>query len=197
VTKKELADDFFSGVVEAEAKLRSTDQDATEQLFQLSHTLVSTLDKRRILVALSDTLRAIFNGERALIFLGAHRGSLAPAIGRNATPNDLVLPVRYCAALIERAIETQRPEIVQLPREAALFRRDPDVEALALVGMAALPMLLDGELRGLIYVDGSRHFSRTINASLSERLLLFAGHAALAIENATLLGARHALIRPQ
>ncbi|GAA3385457.1 diguanylate cyclase [Cryptosporangium minutisporangium] len=140
------------------------------------------LDPARVAaVALDETIR-ILGAERAFLFLVDDTGQLRPHGGRDAARTDLGTLTGYSATLVDRVWQTRTATVVTGTEEGAAL----GAESVVLHGLRSImvaPILLDGRLLGVVYLD-SRVAKGIFTADDVGVLTAITSHVAVALETA-------------
>jgi transcriptional regulator with GAF, ATPase, and Fis domain len=154
------------------------DPSALVALHQLTCELAGELDPEALAVGLMDRLLAFFGADRGFVLLHSERtGRLTPAVIR--TEREAVAISR---SLVDHALRERVPVLVSDAIEDLTFEGAKSVVAHQLRSVMLAPLLVDGEVIGLVQVD-----CRERNAFDQERLVqlgLLARAAAVALTNA-------------
>jgi adenylate cyclase len=155
-------------------------------LFQISQYINSSLDPDEVLRIAMDMIINLTQAERGFLMLAEDRVHLSIRIARNweqesLSPNEWVVS----RTVINRVTKTKEPIITTDALEDPRFNTQDSIEAHRIRSILCVPLLLKGELVGVIYTD---HRVRRGVFTVKERDLLvdFANQAAVAIENARL-----------
>lgn len=175
-------------------------------LLEISKALNSSLRVNDVFEKIMDAAIALTRGERCMMLLGADVDALEVAAHRNLT-RDSSLARQYSQSVVREVLTTGKPQILTDVAEDSRFSAQQSIVGLNLRTVMCVPLRLShfhvmdeadpfetggaerngGEPRvvGVLYVDRrspTRHFSDQ-DLSLLES---FAGHAAIAIDNARL-----------
>jgi diguanylate cyclase (GGDEF)-like protein len=152
-------------------------------LQQVSLAAATVLDPRELTrVALDETVR-ILGAERAYLFLvDADLDRLVPQLGRDGDGNDIEELTAYSTTLVERVRSTGRAVVVTGTEEAeALGARSVQIHGLRSIMVA--PLLFDGRLRGVVYLD-SRTAKGMFTTDDVDILMAITNHVAVSLETA-------------
>ncbi|MFI5954655.1 diguanylate cyclase [Cryptosporangium sp. NPDC051539] len=140
------------------------------------------LDPARLAaVALDETIR-ILGAERAFLFLVDDSGHLRPHGGRDASREDLPTLTGYSASLVERVWQSRTAMVMTGTEEGAAL----GAASVVLHGLRSImvaPILLDGRLLGVVYLD-SRVAKGIFTADDVGVLTAITSHVAVALETA-------------
>nr|WP_240942464.1 diguanylate cyclase [Planosporangium thailandense] len=151
-------------------------------LEKLSVTASRILDPDELTrVALDETIR-ILSAERAYLFLTDGDGRLRPHRGRDAAGSDLDELADYGSTVVERVRQSREPVIVTGTDEGAALGSKSAV-AHGLRSIIAAPLLFDGRLLGVVYLD-SRVAKGMFTPSDAGILTAMTNHIAAALETA-------------
>jgi len=132
-------------------------------------------------VALDEVIR-LLGAERAYLFLADDDGRLQPRQGRDAAGADLTTLTGYGSTLVER-VRAGRETLVVTGTEEGLALGSQSVLAHGLRSIMVAPLLLDGRLLGVVYLD-----SRVAKGMFTEAdagvLAALTTHVATALETA-------------
>jgi diguanylate cyclase (GGDEF)-like protein len=151
-------------------------------LEKLSVTASRILDPDELIrVALDETIR-ILSAERAYLFLTDGDGRLMPHRGRDAAGVDVDELADYGSTVVERVRQSCEPVIVTGTDEGAALGSKSAV-AHGLRSIIAAPLLFDGRLLGVVYLD-SRVAKGMFTPSDVGILTAMTNHIAAALETA-------------
>ncbi len=187
-------------------KIARQDARSLTALLEISKALNSSLRITDVLEKVMDAVIALTDGERCLMLLGANADELETAAHRNLTagPNE----VKYSQSVVRNVFESAASTILTDVAEDERFSAQQSIVGLNLRTVMCVPLRLshfsddaapppgdyqtgtgdDGDtsrILGVLYVDRrspTRHFGDQDLAVLES----FAGHAAIAIDNARL-----------
>lgn len=155
-------------------------------LYQLTKTLVGTLEMNRILNAIMDAIIKVGKVDRALMYLLDPTGKyLIATVGRGDDPKLYEgLKLELAKSSLRKVIETRKPLVVEN------IYKNPDVnieyaEAVKTEGFAAVPLAVEDKVFGVIGVD-TKTTKRPIKSIDIHLLNTLANQAAIAISNARL-----------
>jgi adenylate cyclase len=155
-------------------------------LFQISQYINSSLDPDEVLRIAMDIIINLTQAERGFLMLAEDRVHLSIRIARNweqesLSSNEWVVS----RTVINRVTKTKEPIITTDALEDPRFNTQDSIEANQIRSILCVPLLLKGELVGVIYTD--HRVRRGVFTSKERDLLVdFANQAAVAIENARL-----------
>lgn len=164
-----------------------------EALLQVSLAASSTLEPaRQAQVALDEILR-VLQAQRAFLFTVTAYGELELRAGRNAEGDDLPDLTGYSRTVVETVRTTCEPVIVSGTEQQQIQPTD-SIRAHDLRSIIAAPLLMKGDLLGVVYVDSQ--LARGAFTEDDARILLaIANHIAIALQNASAVAQQTALTR--
>ncbi|MEV6596445.1 diguanylate cyclase [Actinoplanes sp. NPDC051346] len=153
-----------------------------EALQQISVAAATVLDPTELArVALDETLR-ILGAERALLFICDDDGGLRRFAGRDAAGTDLDSVTDYGSTLLERVRESGQAVVVTGTEHGAALGSH-SVVAHGLRSIIVAPVLLNGRLIGVVYLD-SRLARGIFTEADADVLTAIVSHVAVALETA-------------
>ncbi|MFI5267600.1 MAG: AAA family ATPase [Chloroflexota bacterium] len=164
-----------------------------EGLLQVSLAASATLDpSRQAQVALDELLR-VLQAQRAFLFTLTPYGELQLRSGRSLEGEDLPELTGYSRSVVETVRTTCEPVIVSGTEQGEIQPTD-SVRAHDLRSIVAAPVLMKGDLLGVVYVD--THLAYGVFTEDDVRILTaIANHIALALQNASAVAQQTALTR--
>ncbi|WP_030435667.1 diguanylate cyclase [Actinoplanes subtropicus] len=132
-------------------------------------------------VALDEVIR-LLGAERAYLFLAGDTGDLLPHLGRDATGADLTTLAGYGSTLVER-VRASWETLVVTGSDEGLALGSHSVLAHGLRSIMVTPLLLDGRLLGVVYLD-SRLAKGMFTEDDAGVLTALTTHVAIALETA-------------
>ncbi|MEV0901069.1 diguanylate cyclase [Actinoplanes sp. NPDC049802] len=151
-------------------------------LERLSRTVSGMVNLDALSRAVLDETVRILNAERAYLFLLDDAGRLQPHSGRDAGGQDLEVLTDYGSTIVDRVRRTGEPVVVTGAEEgAALGSRSVVLHGLR--SIMAAPLILDGRLLGVVYLD-SRVAKGMFTAADAGILAAVTQHVAAAVETA-------------
>ena len=161
------------------------DASALETVLDLSGRVTRILDLDELLVHILDCANQAAGAERGFLLLREKEG-FRVRLARDHERNTLGKEEwRLSRGIIERVAETAAPLLLSDALGHEEWKDRESVRVLGLRSVACIPMLDDGAVRGIIYVE-----NRSTRGLFTERhrnlLGLFAAHAAIALRNAEL-----------
>ncbi|OJF12308.1 diguanylate cyclase [Couchioplanes caeruleus] len=153
-----------------------------EALQQISVAAATVLDPTELArVALDETLR-ILGAERALLFICDDDGELRRFAGRDAAGTDLKSVTDFGSTLLERVRESGQAVVVTGTEHGAALGSH-SVVAHGLRSIIVAPVLLNGRLTGVVYLD-SRLARGIFTEADADVLTAIVSHVAVALETA-------------
>lgn len=150
---------------------------------RLSSELTTSLDLNATLQSVLRQLLSLSGGDRAAILLRGADGELTPIVALSSSGEPQIVGPSRTAA--ERAVLERRPILVQNALDDPTFSISQSVIASSLRSILCVPMIVKEDAVGVLYVDSSAGAVNFSQADL-DLLVLFASHAAAAIQNARL-----------
>jgi transcriptional regulator with GAF, ATPase, and Fis domain len=175
----------------AEAGEPEAPLDAVRQLQQFSALLAQPSDLEALLDELIDQVVAMTRASKGFLVLATGAGGdgtgYAIRVARNLERQPVDDPAELLSDnIIREAITARKAQIISDAYADERFRSSLSVMNLKLCSVMAVPLLVRGELLGLIYV-GNDNVRDLFRAEQLEMLTIFAAQAALFIKNAQLL----------
>lgn len=152
---------------------------AVEQLSQVASRILDPTELTR--VALDEIIK-LLAADRAYLFLIDDTDHLVPYQGRDAAGSDLDTPTEYGSTLVERVRHT-REALVVTGTEEGIALGSQSVLAHGLRSILIAPLLFDGRLLGVVYLD-SRVAKGMFTATDAGVLMTLTTHVAAALETA-------------
>ncbi|SDT25423.1 diguanylate cyclase [Actinoplanes derwentensis] len=121
-------------------------------LERLSRTLSGVVSLDALSRAVLDETVLILNAERAYLFLMDEADSLQPHSGRDAGGSDLEVLTDYGSTIVDRVRHTGKPVVVTGTEEGAALGSQ-SVVLHGLRSIMAAPLVMDGRLLGVVYLD--------------------------------------------
>lgn len=161
------------------------DQDLSRML-DVIQSMNATLDPDELFPMAIARVVEMFQAERGFLILGPDPESLRfqTAVSRDGQP----LPEpksQVSRAVIKRTAETREAVVTQNALTDSRFDGAASVRTLGLCSVLCAPLIADGELLGVVYLD-NREQSGVFGEQDRDVLMVFAGQAAVAIRNAQL-----------
>ena len=155
-------------------------------LADISQVVNSSLDLNTVLQIVMDTIVRLTGAERGFLMLRDEQGELQIRTARN-WEQETINPSEFAISrtVINRVASEGKPVLTTNAQEDPRFGGQASIVAFSLRSILCVPLMVKGELTGVIYTDNR---IKTGLFSEKERSLLnaFANHAAVAIENARL-----------
>ncbi len=161
---------------------------------KITRALARETDEAPLLRLIVDSAIALVGGERGFLLLAGRevKGTPDPAdmnvrVARSFDQSDIPIPAsRVSTGIAKRVIEKGRPLLSVDAGHDERFRGMASVEDLRLRSVLCLPVMLDGRVEGVLYMD-----NRLQRGAFTEDELdmaeLFASMAAIAIKNARMV----------
>ena len=164
-----------------------------EALLQVSLAASAALEPaRQAQVALDELLR-VLHAERAFLFTLTPYGDLQLRAGRGLEGQDLPDLTGYSRTVVETVRTTCEPVIVSGTEQGEIQPTD-SIRAHDLRSIVAAPLLMKGDLLGVVYVD--THLAYGAFSDDDVRILTaIANHIAIALQNASAVAQQTALLR--
>ncbi|GAA4949691.1 hypothetical protein GCM10025331_42420 [Actinoplanes utahensis] len=167
---------------------RSATEDGTADrrrlaaLERLSRTVSGMIALDALSRAVLDETVLILNAERAYLFLADDDDRLLPFSGRDAHGADLAILTDYGSTIVERVWRTGEPVVVTGTDEGAALG-SASVVLHGLRSIMAAPLVLDGRMLGVVYLD-SRVAKGMFTGADVGILSAITQHVAAAVETA-------------
>ena len=162
---------------------------AMQQLQAFSELLAKPADLEGLLEELIDQVVAITRASKGFLVLSSGNGEYEIRVARNVERKSVEDPSELLSDnIIREVISSKKAQIISDAYADDRFQNSLSVMALKLCSVMCVPLLVRGELIGLLYVgnDDVRDLFRTEQL---ETLKVFAAQAALFVKNAQLVGA--------
>ena len=153
--------------------------DAVEQLSLVASRILDPAELTR--VALDEIIK-LLSADRAYLFLLDDADRLVPHQGRDAAGTDLDSPTEYGSTLVER-VQHSREALVVTGTDEGIALGSHSMLAHGLRSILVAPLLFDGRLLGVIYLD-SRVAKGMFTAADASVLTTLTTHVAAALETA-------------
>ncbi len=156
------------------------------KLSEFNRTLLEIRSVPEQIDALLDAVIDVTHASTGFVVL-LEQGEPKIAAARNVGQKTIPDEVRQLSdSIIKRVVETRKPLIVSDALHDTMFRGAQSVMNLKLCSVMCAPLITQGQLLGLIYVGNDNVVSLFEESSL-DVLTIFAGQAALILQNALLL----------
>jgi response regulator RpfG family c-di-GMP phosphodiesterase len=172
----------------------STESQTLRLLLDIGQTFNSSLEFPDVVNTVMDKVIEVFRAERGCLFVASEEGHPrmvgARGIDRTVIQDE---DFRFSRSLVRRVMETREP---MLSNNAMGDERFADIQTVAMHSIRsimAVPILFQGRISGLIYVD-NRLKTGIFHARHLELLAAIATLAASAIENARLYNMKKEII---
>jgi len=164
-----------------------------EALLQVSLAASSTLEPARQAQVALDEILGVLQAQRAFLFTTTAYGELELRAGRSSEGEDLPDLTGYSRTVVETVRTTCEPVIVSGSELHAIEPTD-SMRAHELHSIIAAPVLMKGELLGVVYVDSQ--LARGAFTEEDVRILqAIANQIAIALQNASAVAQQTALTR--
>ncbi|RSM61648.1 hypothetical protein DMB66_24340 [Actinoplanes sp. ATCC 53533] len=160
----------------------SSDRQRLAAVEQLSLVASSILDPAELTRVALDEIIKLLGADRAYLFLIDGTDHLVPHQGRDAAGTDLTTPTGYGSTLVER-VRHSREALVVTGTEEGIALGSQSVLAHGLRSILVAPLLFDGRLLGVVYLD-SRVAKGMFTAADAGVLMTLTTHVAAALETA-------------
>lgn len=160
-----------------------------EALYNVSRLLSSSLELETVLNQVMDSIIQLTGAERGFLLLRDEDGQVDVKAARNLDQQTLSGDkFRYSRTIVNQVMDTGDSVVTTNATEDSRFLDQLNGGNKGLRSIMATPLRVRGRVIGLIYVDNSAVNGRFLDEDLST-LDAFAGHAAVAIDNARLYSA--------
>ena len=176
------------GRLEAEHK-QLKKQERLEQLYKVSRLLGSSLDVQVVLDQVMDAIIQLTGADRGFLMLRNDDGVEEVKAARNLDQQTLSGDkFRYSRTVVNKVLDTGESIVTTNAAEDPRFAGQASIIGQSLRGIMAAPLRVRGKVIGVIYVDNRAAEGLFKDDDLSA-LELFAGQAAITLENAQLFSA--------
>jgi transcriptional regulator with GAF, ATPase, and Fis domain len=181
----------FSVYDEAGATGKDQDDDAGElaglrKLHEFSQRLMEIKDVSELLKALMDSVIEVTHADKGFLLLVRDEGPEI-AVARNLRQQDIPPSVRHLSdSIVSKVIAQRRPVIVSDALHDAEFHSSESVMNLKLCSVMCAPLIVQGQLLGLLYVGNDNVVNLFEERSL-DVLTIFAAQASLILQSALAL----------
>jgi K+-sensing histidine kinase KdpD len=164
-------------------------QERLEQLYKVSRLLGSSLDVQVVLDQVMDAIILLTGAERGFLMLRNDDGAEEVKAARNLDQQTLSSDkFKYSRTVINKVLDGGESIVTTNAAEDPRFAGQASIVSQALRGVMAAPLRVRGKVIGAIYVDNRATAGLFEEDDLSA-LELFAGQAAITLENAQLFSA--------
>ena len=171
------SDSLFSGAQSAER---------LALLARLSQHFSSSLDLDEVLNRVMDEVIAAVRAERGFVMLKEPDGTLSFRVARGMDQRTIAAPgFQVSRGVTEQVARDGQPVLSSDAQQDNRFSMRQSIVTLGLRAILCAPLVVRGEITGVIYVDNRLHAGLFTPADL-ELLVSIASSAAIAIENARL-----------
>ena len=162
------------------------DGDRLALLYRLSQIFNSTLDLNEVLNRVIDEVLTAVRGERGFVMLREADGPMAFRVARGMDRETIDSPqFQVSRGVVEQVAGAGQPVLTSDARTDDRFSMRHSVVDLRLRSILCVPLTIQGQVTGVIYVDNRLRAGIFSQADL-ELLTAIASNAAIAIENARL-----------
>lgn len=162
--------------------------DSMQQLQTFSQLLAKPADLEGLLEELIDQVVAMSRASKGFLVLSGEDGEYEIRVARNVERKSVEEPSELLSdGIIREVISTKEAQIISDAYADVRFQNSLSVMALKLCSVMCVPLLVRGELLGLIYV-GNDDVRDLFRSEQLEMLKIFAAQAALFVKNAQLVG---------
>jgi transcriptional regulator with GAF, ATPase, and Fis domain len=164
----------------------STELEGLTKLFEFSQRLMELSSVDDLLKELIDAVIEVTNADKGFLIL-IEDNQPKVTFARNLNHEDLPEGVRHLSdSILRRVTESRKPLIVSDALHDEQFGSSESVMNLKLCSVMCAPLIAQGQLIGILYVGNDNIASLFEERSL-DVLTIFAGQAALILQNALLL----------
>ena len=167
----------------ADASAESEQIDRLALLGRLGYELTRSPDLDETLDSVLKRLLALSGGERAAIMLRESTGELVTRVAHDLREQGDEFEPSHSVAM--QALTEQRPILLDNVFDDPRFSASESIVAMALRSVLCVPMIVQNESIGVLYVDSSSGRVAFVQSDL-DLLVSFGGQAAAAIQNARL-----------
>lgn len=157
---------------------------ALQMLLEVTKTIHNIRDTRELITFVLDSMVAFADGDRAFLMMTDDDGAVRYKMGRDSNhqyiPAELFTP---SSGVIEKTLEKGGAVVVPDAQTDESLKNNISIQQLQLRTVMCSPLLVRGEVIGLLYVDGKRAIGRYSRAHLNVVSSL-ADQSALALHNA-------------
>lgn len=155
-------------------------------LTETSQVLNSSLDPQVVLQNVMDTMIRLTGAERGFLMLKDQQGSLVTHIARNWEHDSITESEQQVSqTIIQRVLTDNQPVLTTNASEDPRFNHQESVLAYNLRSVLCVPLLMKGNLVGVIYTD-HRIQDGIFTETDRDTLMTFTNQAGIALENARL-----------
>jgi signal transduction histidine kinase len=164
-------------------------QERLEQLYKVSRLLGSSLDEQVVLDQIMDSIIQLTGAERGFLMLRNDDGAEDIKTARNLDQQTLGSDkFKYSRTVVNKVLDGGESIVTTNAAEDPRFAGQASIVSQALRGIMAAPLRVRGKVIGAVYVD-NRATAGLFEDEDLEALELFAGQAAITLENAQLFSA--------
>lgn len=163
------------------------ERDQYRALADVAALINSSLDLTQVLNEVMDTIIQLSGAERGYLMLrNEQTGELEFRIARNVDRQSIdSSEFEISRSIVQRVSESGEPLLTTNAQEDTRFQHAESIVSYSLRSILCVPLVLKGEVTGVIYTDNKIH-AGLFTDQTRDLLLAFANQAAVAIENARL-----------
>jgi transcriptional regulator with GAF, ATPase, and Fis domain len=162
------------------------DLEVVRRLTAFSELLLQSYNLDRLLETLMDEAVALTHADKGFLIL-MEANELRVKVARNLSRENIEDAVeRLSDSIVSKVVRSRRPEIISDALSHPEFKSADSVVNLKLLSVMCVPLMLKGELIGLIYLGNDRLVNRFERSSL-DRLTIFGAYASLILHVAFLM----------
>jgi transcriptional regulator with GAF, ATPase, and Fis domain len=158
------------------------------RLLEINRALVAELDPGRLYSKILDAAVELTGAERAFLILAAPGGE-EPAIAasRNVDREEVRGAIsKVSRTVVRKVVESGVTQRIESAVDDPSLQPSQSVSGMRLVSILAVPLTVRGSVAGCLYLD-NRFQKGTFSADHQQLMELFAGQAAVAVDNARLM----------
>lgn len=164
-----------------------TRTDNLDALTDIIQTINSSLQLDEVLRIVMDTIIRLTHSERGFLMLRDAKGDFNTVVARNWEQESLSdRETALSHTVIQRVFSTEQPVLTTNAQEDPRFGSQDSVIIHNLRSILCVPLKVKDQLTGVIYTD-NRVRAGIFTETEKDILVTFANHAAIALENASLL----------
>jgi GAF domain-containing protein len=164
-------------------------QQRLEALYNVSRLLGSSLDPQVVLDQVMDSILKLTGADRGFLMLrnddGVEEVKAARGLDQQTLSSD---QFKYSRTVVNKVMDTGEPILTTNATEDPRFSSQASIVNQAIRNIMAIPLRVRGKVIGAIYVD-SRATSGLLDEEDLEAMDMFAGQAAITLDNAQLFAA--------
>jgi len=157
-----------------------------EIIFSVVKAINSSLILEEVLKIVLDNLISLSKADKGCLFLVNGGESLRCALARNSKGETIdENEISYSKTIVNDVYLSGEPIVIEDVLNYSEFSKKESIVALNLKTIICVPLSIDSEIIGVVYVDSSR-VSQINKNEILQLFEILAGHAAIAIRNAKL-----------